>query len=467
MQTDSLAVPDSTTDSTPHLPQSQSLAAQLPIEILDTILQFLQFNYDVDASVEDVTTRNDSLGGYSRVAKGWLGPARALLFANVKLRNCDELLEAVQTRIVKRYRKFIKTLWIDMGHLRLFKQGREEVANAIFTLLSRSPNIVSLVLNNVQFDRFNERHSLELQNFDLLPSLRHLRLYSHVFHSDAILHDLLATSSHSISRFFYLTVAPLSAPHVRGRGPHDFGGKLRALLLDGPSVGRLLDSEVTDLESLAGLEELRLLDKGASGMAEGTDTMEEVFDVIRPTLKTLYLTHNLNAIAPFLPLFPSLVSLDLDCYEHITEILLNLPPSLRRLRLRNADDLHLAVDSWNQHPLLAPKLHELAIDTIHDFEILKRLPRVDTFATNFDEEIAWSIFERRIGDVFCFDSGSLSVRFRRKQCRFVPMLVNACREIGAKLMVVIAVKGDRSFDEYSTEDSGSESSSDAWSVASL
>ena len=441
------------------LPVVHSVAAYLPAEILDSVFSHLDFDYDIDASQRSVTTRDGSLAACSRVAKPWLGPARRLLFRNISIRGLDDLLNAGGQKLLKRLRKCIKTLYIDFGGTPLTTQGKTFAANALFELLSKFSRLISLALVNVPFDRFSNQQSVELSSYKLLPNLKHLQLDSR-YHLDPVLRDLLSTSRHQVTRLRYSTAGPPSAPYLRGRGAHDFGKRLRELSLDGVSVGRFLDDRMTDLESLEGLETLRLLSTGASMMAEGEETMDELFGIVAPTLKTLYLTSNLDSISPYLSTLPLLTCLDLDSHTASAPILHNLPPSLRRLRLRSDRGLRPILDDWMQHPSLAPDLDEIAIDSIRNPTILDYLGEVEHLTTRYSRELLSHLRSPIAIGTSGFLCDSVEVRFREKERHHVRAMWKVCEATGVELYVDIPEEKEAEEAEMDGGDSAREDDSD-------
>ena len=65
----------------------QSIAALLPAEIVDCIFFHLDFDYSIDASYENRKEWTPILSNMSVVAEGWKGPARRLLFRNVRIKS--------------------------------------------------------------------------------------------------------------------------------------------------------------------------------------------------------------------------------------------------------------------------------------------------------------------------------------------------------------------------------------------
>ena len=213
---------------------------------------------------------------------------------------------------------------------------------------------------------------------------------------------------------------------------------------------------MTDLESLEGLETLRLLGNGTRAAGEGImEMMDELFGIIAPTLKALYLAGDYDIISPYLSTLPLLTLLDLDSRVASAPILLNLPPSLRHLHLRSDFGLVDILLNWDP----APKLYTITIDTIEEPEILEFLPPHANVITNYSRELLDYLRGLILTGSSGFLCDSIEVRFREKDRRYVRAMWKVCLATRVELLVDIPEEQEAEEAASDGGDSASEESS--------
>ena len=119
----------------PSPAQVQSIAALLPAEIVDCIFSHFDFNYLIEAAFYERAERNRMLSNMSVVAESWKGPARRLLFRNVRIRSWEHLQEKVEDWAGGEVRR------LDIDFQQRWSTDPQEVAKAVFELLKKVPNL--------------------------------------------------------------------------------------------------------------------------------------------------------------------------------------------------------------------------------------------------------------------------------------------------------------------------------------
>ena len=379
MQNQSLLPSPSTPD------QPQSIAALIPEEIVDSVIQHLSFDYSMDVDWQEYMERVECLSSVSRVVSGWKEPARRMLMRSIKL----STLEGLQT-MPEWASDLVGTLELDL--LRRVGDVKPVVlAHAVSQFLQRLPFLTTLSLCHLPFPIFPAADSLILRSNVFLPHLRDLRLYTR--HSFDLILDILTTTNHSISRLDISEGAELFS----GEGMFDFKGNLRYLKLRGHFSATVLGHRPSasvviiglagvslDLAGLAGLAELNLM--GIRYVQGDTARLLEVFKVIGPTLKRLSLprNHEITLDQALLALVPHLSYLCLSSLGPNACALHHLPPSLSVLSLEDDHLLELFLAAWARTPSMVPRgLQNIHIDFIHHASTLERLPPIDKITTSY------------------------------------------------------------------------------------
>ena len=379
MQNRSIPPPTST------LRQPQSTAALLPDEILDCVFSKL-----VDSSdrwVYDWTAQTD-LELMSMVSGRWKESARRLLFRKIRIRSWKHLLEDVDGWAGQQTRYL--TLSGSVA-------GSHEVSNAVVKVLKKMPNLQHLQLDGIPFLSFAASDSLSLRSSLLLPRLTEVMVYGRTF-PHFVISDLLATSNRHIQRLHVWSENV--SPWTVGREELDFGKHLRYLFLNKMF---LLDPRQPSiaLGSLEGLEEVEFY---AFPDVDYSGPMQELFDVVAPSLERLSFDGNLTSIPDSLSSLPRLSRLSFP--RHATgnpiPLLHNLPNSLSFLHLDNDRNLQPLLLRWIADSTLVPaKLKHVRINEIDERETLIRLPPLDKLTTSYDRAGSDLIPGLSRGDLRC------------------------------------------------------------------
>ena len=147
----------------------QSIAALLPAEIVDCIFFHLDFDYSIDASYADRKGCKPILSNMSVVTEGWKGPARRLLFRNVRIRSWEHLQEKVEDWAGGEASGLELEFWN-------WTANQYEVAKAVPQLLQKVPNLRQLRLDRLPFTSFSPAGSATMQTSLLLPHLSDLTI---------------------------------------------------------------------------------------------------------------------------------------------------------------------------------------------------------------------------------------------------------------------------------------------------
>ena len=365
--------------------QPQSIAARVPEEIVDLVIQHFSFDYSMDVDWQDYMERVKCLSNVSRVVSGWRDPARRMLMRSVKLSTYEGLGSMPDWA-----GELVRTLELDFLR-RVDHIAPTSLAHAVSKFLQRLPFLSTLFLRYLPFDNFSNADSFILRSVVFLPHLRDLRLYTR--HSQNLIQDILATSDHSISHLDISdeTTDSLSvAERPPSEGTLDFEGNLRYLKLrdvfDAPILGDSLLHSV-ELVGLAGLTELEVEVDGVQPVSEDIARIQEVFKVIGPTLERLSLArdHKSTLDLAILPLVPRLSYLRLMSAQTNLFALHHLPPSLSSLSLYNDYNFNQVLAAWLSTPSKVPRgLKKIHVDYIYpDNNTLISLPPIDTFGTSY------------------------------------------------------------------------------------
>ena len=375
----------STTPFTATPDQPQSIAALVPEEIVDLVIQHLSFDYSMDVDWQDYMERVECLSNVSGVVSGWRDPARRMLMRSVKLSTYEGLGSMPEWA-----GELVRTLELDFLR-RVDHIAPTSVAPAVSKFLQRLPFLTTLSLRHLPFDNFSNADSFIPHSDVFLPHLRDLRLYTR--HSQNLIHDILATSGHSISHLDISgeTIDPSSeGERLSSEGKLDFKGNLRYLELRGWFHATILgDSPLHSVElvGLAGLTELEV--DGVQPVSEDIARIQEVFKVIGPTLERLSLArdHKSTLDLAILPLVPRLSYLRLMSAQTNLFALHHLPPSLSSLSLYNDYNFNQVLAAWLSTPSKVPrglkKIHIGYLHAAYTPYTLTSLPPIDTFGVSY------------------------------------------------------------------------------------
>lgn len=369
-------------------PPDQSVAGRLPVEIVDCIFQNFDFDYSIDAREDDRTVREVTLSSVATVLRGWTTPARKYLFRNVSIRDWPQLCAGVKdwARIIVRTLRIYGTTSFDAD------AAQETCAKIVFRLISRLPNLHSLDFYRLPFSRFTTADSKTLRSTPLFSSLSSVSIYT-ASPARSILSDLLVTSNRNIRSVTYWDY---------NNGSHwtdDEEGEEDALNIEadsavedlhfGGNVRKLDLSEVRGYESivepglmvgLAGLQQLIIRRHLAPSK------VEELFEILAPTLEKLKVDGSIIVVAPYLRQLEALTHLNLDSeddYYSMTAALLSLPPNLNSLSLSSDEDIR---DLLRRTPPVLPStLRHLRLHKINETSTLTGLPPLTRLITKDDE----------------------------------------------------------------------------------
>ena len=353
---------------------SQSVAALLPLEIVDCIFSHFDFSYSVDATGADGTERTGNLSNMSVIAEGWKGPARRRLCRTVRIVRWEQLAEGVPEWA----RGGLQTA--NIQHTSWEEVQPHKAANALFKFFQHAPNLRVLKLSYPPFQSFDAGDSTLMRTTHFLPFLDDLTVDSQQQVPHSVIYDILATSNRQISRLRLwsgpVAVTPISDERL------DFGGNLRYLHIEGHSS--TLNGFQPLPSSLDGLKELSV----ERNDEESDDRARELLAEVAPNLEKLTIDDgDVTEVVGSLSLLLRLTRLSLPSFPASPNSL-PLPPSLVSLHFKMDDHLLPLFDRWTATPSLLPAtLHQIAIGHIRDFQTLERLPHVARFGIVYHERL--------------------------------------------------------------------------------